>query len=114
MSKWKPPKTVEVKEREGKQRKFQEKIALIAEYLDEDDFMEAIKDYKPTVEQRIEWTRLFRAYQRQEARAFAFARSTTLSNVARAFSCCSLESCRSCSSSSRQDVQVRTMPLRLM
>jgi hypothetical protein len=42
MSKWKPPKTVEVKEREGKQRKFQEKIALIAEYLDEDDFTKAI------------------------------------------------------------------------
>jgi hypothetical protein len=66
MTKWKPPKTDEIKEKERRKRELEEKLALIAEYLTEDDFQEAITDFKPTLEQRREWTTLFRAYQRQK------------------------------------------------
>lgn len=66
MSKWKPPKADEVKKKEQEKRKFEEKLALIAEYLTEEDFQEAITDFKPTLEQRREWTMLFRAYQRRK------------------------------------------------
>jgi dsDNA-specific endonuclease/ATPase MutS2 len=66
MSKWKPPKSDEVKEQERRKLEFEETLALIAEYLTEDDFQEAIKEFKPTSEQRKEWTMLFRAYQRQK------------------------------------------------
>lgn len=66
MSKWKPPKSEDQVQQERAQRELLEKLQLIAQYLEESDFHEAIKDYNPTPEQMQEWTMLFRVYQKQK------------------------------------------------
>ena len=62
---WRPPKSDEVRQSEKRKQELQKQLAFIAEYLDEADFHEAVKDLKPTPEQLVEWTMLFRAYQQQ-------------------------------------------------
>jgi hypothetical protein len=44
---YRPPKTDEQREQERRQRKFQEDLELIAQYGDENDFVAALKGYKP-------------------------------------------------------------------
>jgi len=64
----KPPKTDEQRERERRRREFAKKLELIAEYLGEDDFVSAVKGYKPDVtkEELQEWVMLFRAAVREK------------------------------------------------
>lgn len=63
-----PPKTAERREAERRRREFAEKLELIAEYLGEDDFVSAVKGYKPDVikEELQEWVMLFRAAAREK------------------------------------------------
>ena len=64
----KPPKTDEQRERERRRREFAKKLELIAEYLGEDDFVSAVKGYKPDVtkDELREWVMLFRAAVREK------------------------------------------------
>jgi hypothetical protein len=64
----KPPKTSEQREAEKRRREFADKLELIAEYLGEDDFVSAVKGYKPDVtkEELQEWVMLFRAAVREK------------------------------------------------
>jgi len=64
----KPPKTDEQREAEKRRREFADKLELIAEYLGEDDFVSAVKGYKPdaTTEELQEWVMLFRAARREK------------------------------------------------
>jgi len=65
---WRPPRprSDEAKDRERERRELQEGLAFIAEFMDEEDFMESVAGYHPTPEQWQEWLTLFRAYQRQK------------------------------------------------
>jgi hypothetical protein len=64
----KPPKTDEQREAERRRKEFADKLELIAEYLGEDDFVSAVKGYKPdmTKEELQEWLTLFRAAVREK------------------------------------------------
>jgi hypothetical protein len=64
----KPPKTDEQQAEERRRRNFAEELDLIAEYLGEEDFVAAVKGYKPDVsrEELQEWIRLFRDVVREK------------------------------------------------
>jgi hypothetical protein len=64
----KPPKTDEQREAKKRRREFADKLELIAEYLGEDDFVSAVKGYKPDVtkDELQEWVMLFRAAVREK------------------------------------------------
>lgn len=64
----KPPKTDEQRDAEKRRNDFADKLDLIAEYLGEDDFVSAVKGYKPDVtkEELQEWIMLFRDAVREK------------------------------------------------
>ena len=64
----KPPKTDEQRDAEKRRKDFADKLDLIAEYLGEDDFVSAVKGYKPDVtkEELQEWIMLFRDAVREK------------------------------------------------
>ena len=64
----KPPKTDEQREAERRRRGFADKLELIVENLGEDDFVSAVKGYKPdiTKEELQEWIMRFRAAVREK------------------------------------------------
>jgi len=64
----KPPKTDEQREAERRRREFADKLELIVENLGEDDFVSAVKGYKPdiTKEELQEWVMRFRAAVREK------------------------------------------------
>jgi len=64
----KPPKTDEQRAAERRRKEFADKLELIAEYLGEDDFVSAVKSYKPDVTKKElqEWVMLFRAAVREK------------------------------------------------
>ena len=64
----KPPKSDEQREVEKRRQAFANKVELIAEYLGEDDFVSAVKAYKPDVakDELQEWVMLFRAAVREK------------------------------------------------
>jgi hypothetical protein len=63
-----PPKTDEQREAERRRREFADKLELIVENLGEDDFVSAVKGYKPdiTTEELQEWIMRFRAAVREK------------------------------------------------
>jgi hypothetical protein len=65
---WRPPrpKSDEAKECERERRELQDQLAFLAEFGDEEDFKEAVKDHHPTPEQWEQWLTLFRPYPRQK------------------------------------------------
>jgi len=56
------------RQRTRRRKEFADKLELIAEYLGEDDFVSAVKGYKPdiTKEELQEWIMLFRAAVREK------------------------------------------------
>jgi len=64
----KPPESDEQREAEKRRKEFADKLELIAEYLGEDDFVLAVKGYKPDVtkDELREWVMLFRAAVREK------------------------------------------------
>jgi hypothetical protein len=64
----KPPKSDQQHEAEKRRRAFADKLELIAGYLGEDDFVSAVKAYKPDVtkDELREWVMLFRAAVREK------------------------------------------------
>ncbi len=65
---WRPPKDTspEIVEKRKKEKRFREQLELIAEYLDEDSFVQAVKEFDPTPEELREWIMLFREYLREK------------------------------------------------
>jgi hypothetical protein len=65
---WRPPKDVspEIIEKRRKEQRFREQLELIAEYLDEDSFVQAAKEFDPDPDELREWIMLFRAYVREK------------------------------------------------
>ena len=73
----KPPKSAEQREAEKRRKEFADKLELIAEYLGEDDFVAAVKGYKPDVtkDELREWVYAVSRRRPREARALLTMRS---------------------------------------
>jgi len=59
---WRPHKDLspEIIEKRKKEQWFREQLELIAEYLDEDAFVQAAKEFGPSPDELKEWIMLFR------------------------------------------------------
>jgi hypothetical protein len=62
-NRWRLPKksTPETIEARKKERRFREQLELIAEYLDEDAFVQVAKEFDPSPEELREWIMPFSA-----------------------------------------------------
>ena len=63
---WRPPEDPEIIEKRKREQRFREQLELIAEYLDEDSFVRAAKEFDPSPDELREWIMLFRDYVREK------------------------------------------------